>query len=160
MSQAMPGNRQVPTFPKSVLVGAGLLMLASIALAVLGRLRHATDVPSGTPVVVRQLRFADMANGDVRVTDAQTGAVVKIIVGQAGFLRGTMRGLAQAREHDGSGPAIPFRLTLWRDGRLTLDDPVTHRHIELEAFGHTNEAAFAALLPRAMETGEHHEQTP
>ncbi len=161
MSRAVPANTPAPTFPRSVLIGAGLLMLASIALAVLGRIRHATDIPASTPVVVRQLLFADMPNGDVRITDAQTGKVVKIIVGQAGFLRGTMRGLAQAREHDGAGPATPFRLTLWQDHRLTLDDPVTRRHIELEAFGPTNEAAFAALLPpQAMAHGENHEQTP
>ncbi len=151
----------VPTFPRSVLIGAGLLILASLALAAIGRMRHATEIPAHeTALVVRELRFSDMPNGDVRVTDATTGAVVKIITGQAGFLRGTMRGLAQAREHDNAGPTTPFRLTRWADGRLTLDDPVTHRHIELEAFGQTNEAAFAVLLPQVMDTGENHEPTP
>ncbi len=29
----------------------------------------------------------------------------------------------------------PFHLSAWRDGRLTLDDPATGRHVELEAFG-------------------------
>ena len=33
------------------------------------------------------------------------------------------------------------------DGRLTLEDPTTHRTVELEAFGQTNEEVFAGLLP-------------
>jgi hypothetical protein len=32
------------------------------------------------------------------------------------------------------------------DGRLTLDDPSTGRHVELVAFGPDNEAVFAWLL--------------
>ncbi len=43
-------------------------------------------------------------------------------------------------------PAIPFHLTRWSDGRLTIDDTATGQLIELEAFGHTNEDAFARLL--------------
>ena len=40
----------------------------------------------------------------------------------------------------------PFRLSAWSDGRLTLDDPATARHIELQAFGSTNTEVFAQLL--------------
>ncbi len=41
---------------------------------------------------------------------------------------------------------MPFRLIAWSDGRLTLDDLATKRHIELEAFGPTNERVFAEFL--------------
>jgi putative photosynthetic complex assembly protein len=54
------------------------------------------------------------------------------------------------------GPEMPFRLTLWHDGRLVLDDPATGRHVDLRAFGTTNRNAFARLLPRSddLETGD------
>ena len=40
-------------------------------------------------------------------------------------------------------------MTGYADGRLTLDDPATKRHIELEAFGSTNALAFAKILTAA-----------
>jgi hypothetical protein len=35
---------------------------------------------------------------------------------------------------------------MWNDGRLTLDDPVSGRRLDLEAFGRDNAGAYAALL--------------
>ena len=57
-----------------------------------------------------------------------------------------MRGLARERRMHGIGSEAPFTLTQWRDGELTLTDSATGRSIELNAFGTTNRAAFAALL--------------
>ena len=78
--------------------------------------------------------------------DARNGSVVANLTGQQGFLRSTVRGLAQQRKRQDNDETTPFRLTAWADDRLTLDDPVTGRHVELEAFGETNEAVFAQLL--------------
>lgn len=125
------------------LIGVGLLLGGLVAGA---GLAHRTEVPVSTPLVVRQLAFHDRPDGSVAVQDADTGAMLEIVTGQAGFLRATVRGLAQQRRREAMGSAEPFRLTAWADGRLTLDDPDTRRHIELEAFGSINEAAFAQLL--------------
>ena len=57
-----------------------------------------------------------------------------------------MRGLARQRIRQDADKAIPFRLTEWADGRLTLEDPTTGRRVEMEAFGITNEQVFANLL--------------
>ncbi|MFY7781768.1 MAG: photosynthetic complex assembly protein PuhC, partial [Tagaea sp.] len=46
-------------------------------------------------------------------------------------------------------PETPFRLSMWRDGSLVLDDPATGRRVDLRAFGATNRDAFARLLPRS-----------
>ena len=60
--------------------------------------------------------------------------------------------LARLRHREGVGPDPSFRLTAWRDGRLTLDDPTTGSRLDLEAFGTTNEGAFARLLsPRSAQ---------
>ena len=93
----------------------------------------------------RQLRFADRADGAVVITDAN-GAVLDVLVGQNGFLRGTVSSLTRTRQASGIGPAVPFRLTLYTDHRLTLADPATTRIIEMEAFGPTNAAVFQRLL--------------
>jgi putative photosynthetic complex assembly protein len=75
------------------------------------------------------------------------GRVVDVLPpGTNGFVRGVLRGLARERRRQEIGQQPPFRLTLWDDGRLSLEDETTGRRIELEAFGPTNLAAFARLL--------------
>jgi putative photosynthetic complex assembly protein len=66
--------------------------------------------------------------------------------GTNGFLRATLRGLATERKRESQGAEVPFRLTAFADGRLTLLDPVTGRLVDLGAFGRTNEDAFAHLM--------------
>ena len=41
---------------------------------------------------------------------------------------------------------IPFRLTRWADGRLSVEDPTTGRRVDLGAFGAVNAASFAKLM--------------
>ncbi len=57
-----------------------------------------------------------------------------------------LRGLARERRARQVGTAPPFRLTRWADGRLSLDDVETGRHVDLEVFGPTNAGAFADIL--------------
>ena len=95
----------------------------------------------------RLLRFADRDDGAVLVTDASDNSPVSTITGQNGFLRGTLSGLVRIRRNEEIGAGPPFRLTLYANHRLVLDDPATGKTIELEAFGPTNEAVFARLLP-------------
>jgi putative photosynthetic complex assembly protein len=138
---------RIDPFPRPVLWAAGALLSFTIIVSAIGRWEKTTDVPAGGAIrVERNLIFADQPNGDVAITDANTGVLVETVSGQAGFLRATMRGLATDRLRYGKGQSLPFRLTAYKDGRLTIDDPVTGRHVELEAFGHTNEGVFAALV--------------
>ena len=67
--------------------------------------------------------------------------------GEQGFIRGILRSMARQRRGEGLSAAQPFHLVAWADGRITLDDPATGERIELEAFGPTNAAVFATLLP-------------
>jgi putative photosynthetic complex assembly protein len=121
----------------------GLALVAATAGSIFG-----PDVVkvSGSVVTARDLRFADRADGAVVVTDTGTGQTVDVLQGEQGFIRATMRGLARARRSEGIGGAAPFRLTAWSDGRLSLDDAETGRHVELGAFGSLNTAVFARLL--------------
>ncbi len=145
------------TLPRGALVLASSLVLFSLAATSVVRIAHLP--PSASPVLLRRqegvapaqtrdLRFGDRPDGSVLIEDVSTGGTASVIQpgSNSGFIRGVMRGLARERRMHGVGQAPPFRLTLWRDGELSLTDRATGRTIELGAFGATNRAAFAALL--------------
>jgi len=96
-------------------------------------------------VGMRRLRFVDAPDKSVQVLDADTGAEVYRVVGEAGFVRGILRGMARERRRLGKGPEQPFELSL-DAGLLTLRDLATGGHVELTAFGPTNAGDFARML--------------
>jgi putative photosynthetic complex assembly protein len=107
------------------------------------------DPASATAVASRGLRFVDQTDGTVAVLDAADARVIEVIAsGQENFVRGALRGFARERRRQDIGAEPPFLLTRWTDGRLSLDDPSTGRHVELSAFGPTNAEAFGRLLQR------------
>ena len=136
-------------FPRGILALAGCAVGLSIVAAAAGRLTGAADsTPTVAMIASRELLFRDQPNGAVVVYDASDISTPIEIVAPAtnGFLRATMRGLARQRIRQDSDREVPFRLTGWADGRLTLEDPTTGRKVEMEAFGITNEEVFAHLL--------------
>nr|WP_294506977.1 photosynthetic complex assembly protein PuhC [uncultured Rhodopila sp.] len=135
--------------PRPALIAIGCVVALSIAAAAVGRLTGATETTiTAAPVLSRDLLFQDRPNGAIAVFDAKDPATPIAIVPPEtnGFLRGTMRGLAQQRIRQDADLGIPFRLTEWADSRLTLEDLATHRMLDLEAFGATNEGAFLKLI--------------
>lgn len=146
------------TVPRPALIMAGALVVLSIALTATVTLgfvdREAVPAverakASVAPVSLRELRFDDVANGNVRITDAQSGEEVMLVdqdTQSGGFIRGVIRGLARERRMHGIGAEPPFALTLWQDGSLTLHDSATGRDLELGGFGADNRAIFMGLL--------------
>ena len=136
-------------FPRGALIGAAALIgfsLLAVTLARFAGLGPVTE-PMAPVVQYRELRFADRADGAVLVYDRQGDEVVDLVPpGSGGFVRGVLRALARERRLQGDGASTPFRLSRLADGRLTLEDLATGRVIDLKAFGHTNEGAFAQLL--------------
>ena len=141
--------RKLPDFgfPRAPLMIGMAMVGLSLAGAVAGRLTAGeATAPTEAPLAARELVFEDRADGAVVARAAGDLRPVEVFEGENGFLRGTLRGLARTRHAEQVGPAAPFRLARWADGRLTLDDPATGRHVELLAFGATNAAVFARLL--------------
>ena len=136
-------------FPRGALVGVGLLLAGTVALA---GITHATDaqhitMPPTHAVAAIDLAFKDLPNGGVAVTEAGSGRDVATVPPQTGgFLRGIMRALVLGHRRAGEPAGTAFRLTRWADGRLTIADPATQESFELEAFGPTNEQVFARFL--------------
>lgn len=135
------------TVPRMPLIGAGI-MLAVIfaAVVVVSQSGMVIRAPDAAAVVVRELRFEDRSDGSIAIFDGKTGAEVDAVTGQAGFIRGTLRGLARERRARGLGPEQPFQLIGRADGRLTLSDPATGRTVDLESFGPVNAGVFAQML--------------
>jgi putative photosynthetic complex assembly protein len=145
-------------FPRAPLIGAAVMVGLTIVLVAVVRLSGVSvaQPTEGKPFAVRELHFTDRADGGITVSDAAAGdRVVDIVKPETGyFLRATLRGLAHQRLREDLGAGPPFRLSGWPDGRLTLDDTVTGRRVDLEAFGESNEVVFAKLLmtPVAAQT--------
>jgi putative photosynthetic complex assembly protein len=144
--------------PRGALVIACSLVLFSLAVTTIVRVGNIAPSASPAalrvaghiaPVASRSLRFTDRADGAVVITDVTNGQVAGMVEPgtKSGFIRGVMRGLARDRRMRGIGDQPPFTLTLWKDGELSLVDTATGRALEVTAFGTTNRADFAALLP-------------
>jgi putative photosynthetic complex assembly protein len=141
----VPGNR----IPRAALLGAGSLVVGSLLLVAFARLTgYGPAHPDASFIVEsRDLRFEDRTDGAVLIYSSPQDRLVDTLPpGTNGFVRGVLRGLVRERRADRIGATPPFRLTRWADGRLSLDDPSTGRHVDLEVFGPTNAGAFADIL--------------
>jgi putative photosynthetic complex assembly protein len=135
--------------PRAALIGAGSLVVGSLLLVGFARLTgYRPAQPEASRIVSSSdLRFEDRPDGAVLIYSFPQDRLVDTLPpGTNGFVRGVLRGLVRERRADRVGAAPAFRLTRWADGRLSLDDPSTGRHVDLEVFGPTNAGAFADIL--------------
>lgn len=147
MNPALNNTSAAGPFPRKALLAVGALLLAALLGVASVRLSGAEiRTPDAAAAFTREFRFEDRPDGSVAVIDARSGAVVDTVTGEAGFFRGTLRGLARERRRMGLGSEAAFQLIGRADGRLTLADPATGQRIDLESFGPTNAAVFARFL--------------
>jgi putative photosynthetic complex assembly protein len=139
-----PNPAHLPTAP---LVAIGVFVVCTLIAVTWVRLSgvpiHTPDAPA---VQERALRFEDQPDGSIAVMDVRSGKHIAPISGQAGFVRGTLRGLARERKRQGIGAEPAFLLIGRSDGSLTLQDPSTGRVVDLASFGPLNSGVFAQML--------------
>jgi putative photosynthetic complex assembly protein len=135
-----------PLLPRLLPVAIGLLLGGTMLSATMARLERPSAPPAQTVIASARLSFADTHNGGVEVRNASGAVVAEIPARQDGFLRMVLRLMAGARSRDDVGGTSPFVLTQRAGQHLQLTDPATGEQIELEAFGPSNVAEFAALL--------------
>ena len=140
-----PDNKDFLSPVAKVLIAA---LMSIILLLVFINSRDLSKVrePDASPAQVLQLRFEDRPDGSIAVIDYKTGKQIDVVQGEAGFVRGTLRGLAQERKRRGLDSGPPFELIYRADGRLTLSDTATGRLVDLESFGPTNASTFFKLF--------------
>lgn len=141
MSQYLRSNSR-----STVLVMLGIVSAALFITWVIQQSQVSARDPGAPAKHTKQLRFEDRSDGSIAVFDYQTGRQIESIVGEAGFVRGALRTLAQERKRRDIDSKPPFELIARQDGRLTLLDPSTGRTIDLESFGAVNAHHFARLL--------------
>lgn len=149
----MTNGEHTQDLPRPLLLSAGLLVLASIALVALGDDLPHTGIDD-TAIVV--------SSHDVRLRTLEDGAVVPILTDgtrlatisadKSGFVTGVMRGLSRGRKLSGGDPDAPYRLSRLRDGRLLITDTTTGTSINLDVFGSDNARTFANI----WQQGEQH----
>jgi putative photosynthetic complex assembly protein len=136
-------------FPRGALIGAGALIgfaLLAVSAARLGGF-GTVQVPEAVALESRELRFLDRQDGAVVVLAPGDARPIEVLAPETnGFVRGVMRSVARERRLQDIGSQQPVLLTLWDDGRLSLEDAATGYLVNLEAFGPTNAGAFARLL--------------
>ncbi len=146
MNTAQSSHRGM-RIPKSLALiavgGLAVLILFVADFVDSGKLTRETDAQA---VITKQLRFEDRSDGSIAVVSAPDGRVVKVIEGEAGFMRGILRAMARERRIKEVDQTVPFDLIARADGRLTLLDPATGNRIDLESFGKDNVIEFAVLL--------------
>jgi putative photosynthetic complex assembly protein len=142
---SIPQSKDFLSPVAKILVATGIvivLLLVFINSRDLSQIRE----PDAVPTKVLQLRFEDRPDGSIAVIDHKTGKQIDAIQGEAGFVRGTLRGLAQERKRRGLDSGPPFELIYRADGRLTLSDTATGRLVDLESFGPSNASTFFKLF--------------
>jgi putative photosynthetic complex assembly protein len=133
------------------MVVISLALTASVTMGLLPRQSIPSEARAAagiTAAQVRSLKFFDEADGTVRVEDGASAEVLtRFGEGEGGFIRATVRSLVHQRRIRGIGAEMPFTLTAWENGNLTLADPATGRSVEVSSFGPDNRAVYENLLP-------------
>ena len=141
------GDRHDIPVPGVMLRAAGALVastLVGVAFVTLTGIGRQAPAPVTEVAEERTLRFDDGSGGEVLVYDAATSEhVATLAVGEGGFVRATLRGLA--RRTPGAEDRT-FRVERHVNGALVLVDPRTTATIDLRAFGPDNAAAFGRYL--------------
>ena len=140
-------QRSTNTFPQWVLYCAGgIIAFALISVGLIRITGNGPDQRVAAITVERSLRFEDLPDHGVLVSDGASGEKLTVLYGEQGFVRGVMRALSRERHSRGIDSKPPFTLMAHIDGRVTLMDPATGEHIDLESFGPSNTAEFARFL--------------
>ncbi len=125
-----------------MLFGIVAALLAAFVISANWSEPTAQIAPTTAMTGFRALTFDDGADGEVLITDSQSGEVVETLYSGHGFLRATLRSLAKTRLDQGYPMDGPFHLEQYASGQLLLIDPSTGKTIDLWAFGAPNKAAF------------------
>ena len=142
--RTLPGGIPIPW----LVVGVPLAAIVAIALVM-----RLNGTPSGAPPGAQPVRsvgllLQDRPDGSIVVRQTGDRRVIDTVAPATnGFLRVMLAGLVRERRREDEGDrSLPFVVTRWSDGRLTIDDLATHKLIELNAFGPDNAGAFERLL--------------
>ncbi len=136
--------------PPAIIIGGALVMAVSLLAVSSARMGVAPRQarPPSTAVAAYDFRVSPPnAEGFETVLSARDGRAVAPLSGRGDdFLPSLVDKLRQERALKGIHSNAPFRLVRFADSRVSLEDPVTGRELNLESFGSVNEANAARLI--------------
>lgn len=137
-------------FPRGPLIAVAAMLGFMILMVGYARITgtKAELAPLAPLAAEIDIRFVDLADGSLAVHDVATGNLLQTLPpGGEGFIRGVLKSMERQRKGYNVTLAEPFHLTRRENGDVTLEDPITGILLDLKAFGQTNAASFAQLLP-------------
>ncbi len=136
-------------FPRPALYAAAVAVFGSLFLVGLARLTgYMENVdPGGHVVAQRDIDFKTDKPGTIDVADRETGETLASFPTETNrFVRVVMTSLEYERAGKAPGGTAPYRIVRWDDGRISVDDPLSGKSIQLAAFGRNQVATFERLL--------------
>lgn len=145
-------HHQADAIPRPVLIAAGAMVAIAIALAAFSQISGLgrVGVPEAEVIASKDLRIEE--RGDGRIVVLSDTGTSTLEPENGGFLLGIVRGLGRERTRQAIELDVPYTLTRWTDGRLSLRDRTTGNEVQLAGFGPTNLHAFARLLASEDQT--------
>jgi putative photosynthetic complex assembly protein len=127
----------------------GMLAVLAFLLALLAQTTGigAAKTDHGQAVATYDVTMMEAEDGTVALRSAKDGAVlVGFDRGRGGFLRNSIRAFSLKRRQLNVAPEVPFTVTRWESGHITMTDIGTGHQIPVDAFGPTVTAMFAPLV--------------
>jgi putative photosynthetic complex assembly protein len=142
-----------PLIPRGAVIGAGLLIAATVALVGTAQISKVISPPAhkAEPAVediaeTRTVRFTEKNGEAVAAFDVTSGEKIVDLAQTDGFVRVVLSSLAFDRNRMGKREEPTFTLTRWADGRISIEDMTTGIAINLGAFGEANKSVFRKFL--------------
>jgi putative photosynthetic complex assembly protein len=142
---AVANQRQARVMIKIILAVACL----GLAFVTLGKLTGlgTERVVNGAVVAAYPVTMMLEADDAVALRSVETGQIiVGFDKGRGGFLRNAIRAFGLKRNQMNVPPQIPFVVTRWESGRITLNDPATNHQVPVDSFGPMVTKMFAPLV--------------
>jgi putative photosynthetic complex assembly protein len=147
MTMQQAAANSVPRLPLAWAFSVVIVTILVVTAARLTGFSPVQDLGASEVLQSKLLRFEDAGDGSVSIIDGTTGKLVASAEpGTNGFLRGTLRGLMRVRKKGEVSYGAPYRLERLRNGQLMLIDTASGIRLDLNAYGQTNAAVFAAFL--------------
>jgi putative photosynthetic complex assembly protein len=138
-------ERQARMLIKFLAALAGFALLLTLLAQTTGIGAAKTD--HGQPIATYDVTMIEASDGGVALRSAKDGSVlVGFDKGRGGFFRGAIRAFSLKRHQLNVAPEVPFTVTRWESGHITLTDKGTGHQIPVDAFGPTVTAMFAPLV--------------
>ncbi|MCX7375020.1 MAG: photosynthetic complex assembly protein PuhC [Alphaproteobacteria bacterium] len=140
MAEAQAQNHTPTPF---LVVVAGLVLAAVLAVGTAPWWRDTTVASQVAPRIMVVLQFEVESSGNLIVRKFPGGELVDALnPDESGFLRTMVRVIRRDLGAGANVDSMPFQLSAWQDGRMSLVDTATGRSVELRAFGPTQAGVF------------------